>query len=216
MNKKTLILSLAVIFTMSGINIVYAAESNADKSKVKNKIEKGCPESFSQRPDFGKFQCQHKEGQQHFKGHPDVFAPKHFEGRHPSPEEIRAKKAEIDKRLKLTDEQKQQIENQKQLDREKIKPIVEQIKVKKNEFKSVLEDESLSSADKDKKLKELKDSLRELKNQAETLRKENMANFESILTDKQKKEFSKIKEEQKKEMEQRRKQFEKQHCKKCS
>ena len=37
---------------------------------------------------------------------------------------------------------------------------------------------------------------------------ENMKNFESVLTKKQKKEFTKIKEEQKKEMEKQRKSFE--------
>ena len=45
--------------------------------------------------------------------------------------------------------------------------------------------------------------------QADNCRKENMKNFESILTEKQKKEFSKIKEEQRKNMEKRKKEFNK-------
>ena len=39
-----------------------------------------------------------------------------------------------------------------------------------------------------------------------------MKNFESVLTEKQKKEFEKIKQEQKKEMKKRRKNFKKPHA----
>ena len=201
MNKKYLVLSAALLLTMAGMNLAYAEDNAVDASKVKGNVE-------TNKPDFGEFQGPppaHEFGAPPMKHHP----PRHFEGKRPSPEEMQAKKAEFEKRLKLTDEQKEQIELQKQQDREKIKPIINDIHIKKQEFKTILEDESLSQADKDKKLKELKDGLRELKGQAEELRKENMNNFESILTDKQKKEFSKIKEEQKKEMEQRRKHFEK-------
>lgn len=216
MNKKNLILSMAVLVVMSGMNMVYAADESTDDNAVKNRPEAGCPVPSGERPDFGEFQGPPPMGPKHFECGPGERGPKHFEGRHPSHEEMQAKKAEIDKRLKLTDEQKQKIELQKQQDREKIKPIMNEMQAKKKEFKTVLDDESLSPADKDKKIKEIRDSLRELKTQAESLRKENMNSFENILTDKQKKEFSKIKEEQKKEMEQRKKQFEKNKDKNCS
>ena len=61
-----------------------------------------------------------------------------------------------------------------------------------------------------KQKKELKNEIKELKLQADNCRKENMKNFEAILTEEQKIEFEKIKAEQKQEMEKRRKEFLKQ------
>lgn len=206
MNKKGIILSLAVIFALSGFSIANAADTSA-KTKVKGNVETQAP----QRPPFGEFQgvpplhekFDGKAPIEHF-GKP----PKHM-GKLPSKEEMEAKKAEIDKRLKLTDEQKQAIEVQKKQDIEKMKPIFDDIHKKKQEFKKVMDDKSLSQAEKDKKIKDIKSDLHELKGQADSLRKENMNNFENILTEKQKKEFTKIKNEQKKEMEKRRKVYEK-------
>lgn len=195
MNKKTLLLSMAVLFAFSGINMAYADEAKVDVLPIKTNVE---TQTIQQVKDFPQFKAHHG------------FHKKHFEGNRPSPEEIQAKKVEFEKRLKLTDEQKAQIELQKQQDREKIKPIIDELITKKNEFKTVISDDSLSQAEKEKKLGEIKKDLKELKLQADTLRKENMTNFENLLTEKQKKEFSKIKEEQKKEMEKRRKAFEKQ------
>ena len=209
MNKKSLIVSAAVLFTMAGMNISYAADENtSDLQSVKTPIETAKPVPLGEEPLPHEFKAPPSGAPHHFDG-PGKPGPKHFERKHPSKAEMEAKKAEIEKRLKLTDEQKNEIELQKQKDREKIKPIFDEIQLKKKEFKTVLEDESLSQQYKELKLKEIKDSLRELKGQAEAVRKDNMTNFENILTEKQKKEFSKIKEEQKKEMEQRRKAFEK-------
>ena len=193
MNKKIIIVCLAVFFSVTGFNIVNAADTN-----TKGNVEINRP----QKPPFGEF-----KGPQH--GNFDAPPPEHFKGAHPTKEEMEAKKAEIDKRLKLTDKQKKQIELNKQQDRIKMKPIMDDIHAKKQEFREIIENDNLSQAEKDKKLKEVKESMRELKSQADALRKENMDNFESVLTEKQKKEFAKIKEEQKKDMEQRKKEFEK-------
>ena len=214
MNKKSLILSAAVLFTMAGMNISYAADENtSDVQSVKTPIEATKSAPLGEKPLSGEFKAPPAGAPHHIDG-PGKPGPKHIERKHSSKAEMEAKKAEIEKRLKLTDEQKNQIELQKQKDREKIKPIFDEIQLKKKEFRTVMEDESLSKTDKELKLKEIKNSLRELKAQAEAVRKDNMTNFENILTEKQKKEFSKIKEEQKKEMEQRRKDFEKKRASK--
>ena len=123
--------------------------------------------------------------------------------------EMEAKRAEFEKRLELTDEQKKQIQDNKIKDREKIKPILEQMRVKHEEYKQIDEDATISAEDKDKKKQQLRAELKELKVKADNCRKENMKNFESLLTEKQKKEFEKIKKEQKKEFEKRKKSFDK-------
>ena len=196
MNKAPIILSMAIIFAMSGFNIANAATTQTQQQP--------------QRPPFGEFQGPPplNEGfgsqvpQEHFGNH-----QQHMNRPFPSKAEMEAKKAEIDKRLNLSEKQKQQIEKQKQEDIAKIKPIFEQMKQKRQEFKTVMEDKTLSQETKEKKINELKDDMKTLRNQADTLRKENMNSFENILTEKQKKEFSIIKEEQKKEMAQRRSDF---------
>ena len=227
MKRKIFILSTAALVAISGLNICYAVDKVttddiklpdkeaaklppvspiADKPFVNDDIQGHTPDGIQPPPPpFGHFQgpppALDKEGHQ----------KPNFEGKHPSKAEMEAKRIEFEKRLKLTDKQKQQIELQKQQDREKIKPIIEQIHLKKQEFNKIKNDSNLSQENKDKKLKEVRDDLRNLKIQTDTLRKENMQNFENILTEKQKKEFSKIKEEQRKEMDQRRKAFEKNH-----
>lgn len=209
MNKKSLILSAAVLLTMAGINMVYAADENAvDTQAVKTPPEAAKPLPLADRPMKGEFDAPPAGPHHHFDG-PKNPRHKHMERKHPSKAEMEAKKAEIEKRLNLTEEQKEKIEIHKKQSREKIKPVFDEIQIKKKEFKTVLDDSSLPQEEKELKLKEIKNELRELKNQADSIRKENMENFENILTEKQKKEFSKIKEEQKKEMEQRRKAFQK-------
>lgn len=125
------------------------------------------------------------------------------------PYEHANRQAEFEKRLNLTEEQKKQIEENRQKDHEKIKPIMEQIKQKRQEIRNTIESTTLTEEEKSKKTADLLKELDALKLQANNLRKENMQNFENILTEKQKKEFQKIKQERKKEMEKRAKKFEK-------
>lgn len=227
MKRKIFILSTAALVAISGFNMCYAVDKvTTEDIKLPEKETANMPpvSQMDDRPFLDEdFQGPPPDGIQpppppfgHFQGPPPALDkeghPKpHFEGKHPSKAEMEAKRIEFEKRLKLTDKQKQQIELQKQQDREKIKPIIEQIHLKKQEFNKIKNDSNLSQENKDKKLKEVRDDLRNLKIQADSLRKENMQNFENILTEKQKKEFSKIKEEQRKEMDQRRKAFEKNH-----
>lgn len=127
----------------------------------------------------------------------------------PSKEEMAEKKAEFEKRLNLTEEQKQQIAENKKQDIEKMKPVFEEMKAKRHAMRAVDFDATLSTEQKQAKKEELKSEMKTLKETADNYRAENMKKFESILDDKQKKEFKKIQEEQKKEMEKRREQFRK-------
>ena len=132
----------------------------------------------------------------------------HIKGPRPSKAEMEAKKAEFEKRLNLTEKQKKQIEANRKKDHEKVKPIFDQMRDKKHELRRLERDSSISQKDKAKKIDKLNSEIKLLNEKADKYRQENMKNFESILTDEQKKEFMKIKEEQKKEMERRRLHFE--------
>ncbi len=218
MNKNLIIPVLSTLMVFSGLNTCYAEiqpVSNTDNTAaqtietkellppVKDNLPGPCPEQYKKPcpPSCDKPcppDCTIKGPHHH----------KHFRGPHPSKAEMEAKKLEFEKRLNLSEAQKQQIEIQKKADREKIKPVIDQIKLKKQEYKAVQADSTLSQAEKNKKLTSIKKEMKELKFKAEKLRKQNMESFESVLTDQQKKEFSQIKKEQKQKMEERRKQFE--------
>lgn len=138
---------------------------------------------------------------------PQYYKP--MKPHHPSKAEMETKKAEFEKRLNLTEEQKKQIEENRVKDHEKIKPFIEQKMAKKGEIKKLREDSSLSEEEKAKKIGELRREIKEIHVQERKIHEENMKNFETLLTEKQKKEFAKIRAEQKSEMEKRRKAFEK-------
>lgn len=165
--------------------------------------------------------CISKENENGFPPPPPPFEhindgqkpPHEFAGKRPTKEEMEAKKAEFEKRLNLSDEQKKQIEADKQKDREKIKPIINEMKEIRTQIKNISENSELSKNDKDKMISELNKKLYELKTRADKCRKENMLRFESVLTEKQKAEFEKIKAEQKLEMEKRISDYEKQNKK---
>ena len=204
MNKKLFISTAIIAFLAStGINAAMADEVKAPVDDNEYAIQK--PMAHHYMGEVPKGAKYFGPGPQIDKNHPMKFnGPKHF-----NKAEMQAKKAEFEKRLNLTEEQKKQIEENRKNDHEKVKPVVEQIKQKRQEIKSVIEDTKLSEEEKSKKTAELLKELDALKLQADNLRKENMQNFENVLTEKQKKEFAKIKKEQKQEMEKRKKQFEK-------
>ena len=106
-------------------------------------------------------------------------------------------KVDFDKKLKLTDEQKAQAKELRQKGHEQMKPIMDQSMAKRKELKAAID------ANKDyKTIETLKNEIRELDKQAHEIRKQNMKDFESILTKKQKKELEKIKKEGRKKFEQ--------------
>ena len=106
-------------------------------------------------------------------------------------------KVDFDKKLKLTDEQKAQAKELRQKGHEQMKPIMDQSMAKRKELKAAID------ANKDyKTIETLKNEIKELDKQAHEIRKQNMKDFESILTKKQKKELEKIKKEGRKKFEQ--------------
>ena len=109
------------------------------------------------------------------------------------------KRAEFDKKLGLTDEQKAKSEQIRKDGFEKMKPIMDQIKVKRDEIKTIRENGSLTQAEANAKVQALHKEIMELKVQAKEIRKQNMQDFEAILTDKQKKTLEKMKQEGRKE-----------------
>lgn len=94
-----------------------------------------------------------------------------FDGRPPHHEKMERMHHKLAERLKLTDEQKKQAEDIRKAGREKIKPLM--------------------------------DEMKKLRERMDVARKENMKEFEKILTDEQKAELSKIKAEKKAEFEKR-------------
>ena len=174
--------ALAVLFAVSMNSVSYAND---------------CP--MAEQGQVMKMEHQHKGfGAPHHK---------HFKGKRPSKAEMEAKKAEFEKRLNLTDEQKAQIEKNKQNDREKMKPIMQKMHEKRTEIMGIKTDPALAPHEKVEKTAPLEKDLIDLKLKANELRKKNMEAFEKLLTAEQKAEFEKIKEEQKQEMEKRRQHF---------
>lgn len=116
-------------------------------------------------------------------------------------------KAKFEKRLKLTEQQKEQAKQIRVKGHEEMKPVMEKIKALKQEEDAVRRSR-LAPQMQEEKIKEIRGQLRELHKQARELRMKNMKEFEAILTKKQLKELNKMKEEGRKKFE---KEFKKQH-----
>ena len=123
-------------------------------------------------------------------------------------EKMAKKQAEFEAKLNLTEEQKAQAKEIRLKGHQEMKPIFEQMKAKHMEYMAVEKDKALKDSVRNKKLKEIKSDLDELKQRADEKRKEDVKKFESLLDENQKQEFSKIQEERKKHMEERKKYFE--------
>ena len=100
----------------------------------------------------------------------------------------------LEERLKLTEEQKVKAKEIRMQGHEKIKPVFEQIKAKKQEIKTI-KMSKIAPAEQQKKIAALKSDIKKLKTEARKIRQENMKEFEAILTPEQKAEFEKIKQE---------------------
>ena len=98
----------------------------------------------------------------------------------------------------LTEEQKAQAKEIRLKGHEEMKPIMEKMKAKKLEIDTVKANESITVGEQKAQLSKLFAEMKDLKKQARDLRIKNMQEFESILTDKQKKTLEKMKEEGKK------------------
>ena len=100
----------------------------------------------------------------------------------------------FEKRLGLSDEQKAKARELRKSGHEKLRPVVEEIKLKKQEAKMIkmsrmavqMQEEKLAVIDKELKVLEKK---------AHDIRKQNMKDFESILTRQQRKTLKEMKNE---------------------
>ncbi len=108
-------------------------------------------------------------------------------------------------KLKLTDEQKAKLDENRNASREKMKPIFEQMQKDKTKIQVIQSSTKLTDEQKVEQITAVKKEIRELRKQANEIRQEDMKFFESQLTNKQKKTFEKIKQDQKKQMDKARK-----------
>ena len=116
----------------------------------------------------------------------------------PKGPDFQKKHAEFENRLKLTDEQKKQAEELHKKGFEQMKPIMEKMKEKQKEafaLKDKTDEQSIQQRE------ELKKQIGALRKEAGDIRKQNMKDFEGILTKKQQNELQKIKEEGRKNFE---------------
>lgn len=187
MNKKVLLSALSLLVLSTTINSCMAADVY-------------CPEK--QKPPMGFH--HHKMPPKHIKNMPPrgEFQKHKFSAEHKA--KMEAKKAEFEKRLNLTEEQKKTIEANKIKDREKMAPIMKEIREKQQSFRAINENPNLTDEQKLKEKQKVKAEIKTLKSQADKYRQENMKSFENTLTPQQKTEFEKIKKEQKQEMEKKR------------
>ncbi len=104
---------------------------------------------------------------------------------------------DFEKRLNLTQEQKNIAKAQREKSIEKIKPLIEQINLKKDELIKLQEAQSPDVV----LINKLETEIRQLRKQTHEIRRENMKAFEASLSDEQRKEMMKMKEEGRKRFE---------------
>lgn len=119
--------------------------------------------------------------------------PEHGKMMHKKMQEDQKKLDEI---LNLTSDQKAQIEKNKQESKAKMKPIMQKMAKQKYELEKVMLS-GASKESKDKKILKIKKEMRELKIQADEIRKADFEKFKSVLDDSQKAEFEKFIKEKK-------------------
>ena len=112
----------------------------------------------------------------------------------------KAHEAAFDQKLGLTEVQKLKAKELRKAGFEKMKLVFEQLKAKKQEAEKI-NNSQISKEEKEQQLAEIDKSLAELKKQASTIRKQNMKDFESILTKEQKKILKQMKKEGRKKFE---------------
>lgn len=105
-----------------------------------------------------------------------------------------AREAVFEQKLGLTEVQKLKVREQRKQGFEKIKPVMEQLKSKKQEAEMVRRSK-ISVEEQEAKLTVLDKDIQELQKQANIIRKQNMKDFESILTSRQKKTLKQMKKE---------------------
>ena len=110
----------------------------------------------------------------------------------------------LEEELGLTEAQKQKARQNRINGRKEMKPVMDEIRTKKEAIMDIFDSE-LAEAKKKEQIKELQTELKELHKKANTLREKNMQDFEKILTKEQKAKFEELKQ----------KHMPKHECKKC-
>ena len=110
----------------------------------------------------------------------------------------------LEEELNLTEAQKQQARKNRIQGRQEMKPIMDEIRAKKEAIMDIFDSE-LSEDKKQEQIKTIQAELKELHKKANALREKNMKNFENILTKEQKAKFEVLKQ----------KHMPKSECKKC-
>ncbi len=118
------------------------------------------------------------------------------------------KPTRIEDKLNLSEEQKAQIQKNKEEYKQKAQPIKEQIKTKHQELKKLKTKQNPSNSDK-QKIEKLQGEIKELNLQMRDLVVENQNNFEAVLNENQKQTLEKMRKQQAKQMQKRKKAFEK-------
>lgn len=101
---------------------------------------------------------------------------------------------EFENKLGLTDAQKAQAKEIRLRDREKMEPVMKEMKAKRDQMEAL---KNSDAPDKEAKMKALREEMKPLWEKANAARKENMAEFEKILTPEQKAKFEEMKKEMK-------------------
>lgn len=134
----------------------------------------------------------------------------------PDPEQIkqmkRAHEQAFEQKLGLTEVQKLKAKELRKAGHERMKPVMEQIRAKKQEANNI-RNSKLTVQEQEEKLTAIDKDLAELKKQARDIKKQNMKDFESILTNKQKKTLKNMKKEGRKNFEKQRKELPPPPCK---
>ena len=133
-----------------------------------------------------------------------------MERKAPSAEQIKqmkkAHEAAFEQKLGLTEVQKLKARELRKSGHAKIEPVMKDIKSKKQEAEMV-RNSKLTVQDQEVKLTQIDKELEVLKKQAQEIRKQNMKDFESILTREQKKTLKNMKKEGRKNFDKHRKEL---------
>ena len=124
----------------------------------------------------------------------------------------KAHDAAFEQKLNLTEVQKLKARELRKSGHEKIKPVMEQIKANKQEAEAI-RNSKLTVEAQEEKLTVIDKNLAQLEKEARDIRKQNMKDFEAILTKDQKKILKNMKKEGRKNFDKTRKQLPPPPCK---
>ena len=146
----------------------------------------------------------------------DKFQRPDIERKVPSPEQMqkirKAHENAFEQKLGLTEVQKLKARELRKNGHEKIKPVMEEIRAKKQEAE-MIRNSKLTVEAQEEKLTAIDKDLEVLRKQASEIRKENMKDFEAILTKDQKKTLKNMKKEGRKNFDKQRKELPPPPCK---